>query len=108
VLLQDEVAERELPEEIRSLGFDVLVGVDTGGDSIAHKGGKGHRGRDQRMLRVLGQAGLSVLHVVVAPGSDGESASEDLEAAFACHAAAGRFAGCFSLDPILPVFIPGG
>jgi hypothetical protein len=103
VLLGDEAAERELPGEIRSLGFDVLIGVDTGGDSIARKGGRGHRGRDQRMLRLLLQTGLPVLHVVVAPGSDGEAAYEDLRAEFTSHAEQGRYAGCFSLEPILPI-----
>jgi hypothetical protein len=103
VLLSDEAAERELAGEIRSLGFDVLIGIDTGGDSIARKGGRGHRGRDQRMLRILLQTGLSVFHVVVAPGSDGEAAYEDLRGEFIRHAEEGRYAGCFSLDPILPI-----
>ncbi len=104
VLLEDEVAERELVGEIQSLGFDLLVGVDTGGDSIASKGGRGHLGRDQRMLGVLRRIGLPLLHVVVAPGSDGETSCEDLSAAFAEHEADGRYRGCFPLDPMLPIF----
>jgi len=104
VLLADELAERELVDEIRSLAFDLVIGVDTGGDSIANKRGKGHRGRDQRMLRVLQQTGLSLLHVVVAPGSDGEATCEDLQTEFRQHAGAGRYLGCFDLGPLLPVF----
>src|SRR5262249_9504185 len=44
-VLDRETAERELVGEVRSLGFDVIFGVDTGGDSIARKRGRGHRGR---------------------------------------------------------------
>jgi hypothetical protein len=104
VLLADELAERELVDEIRSLAFDLVIGVDTGGDSIASKRGRGHRGRDQRMLRVLRQTGLPLLHVVVAPGSDGEASCEDLQTVFRQHAGAGRYRGCFDLGPLLPVF----
>jgi hypothetical protein len=102
VLLTGDVTEHALAAEVRSLGFDMVIGVDTGGDSIAYKGGKGHRGRDQRMLRVLRQTGLSLLHVVVAPGSDGESSWDDLRTVFQQHAAEGRYLGCFALEPLLP------
>jgi hypothetical protein len=104
VLLEDALAESELVGDIRSLGFDLLVGVDTGGDSIAHKKGRGRRGRDQRMLRILVQVGVPVLHVVVAPGSDGEESTEDLLSVFEREAAAGRYRGSFSLDSLLPVY----
>jgi hypothetical protein len=103
VQLADEVAEQELAGEIASLGFDLLVGVDAGGDSIASKRGRGHRGRDQRILGVLRKTGVPVLHVVVAPGCDGESTADDLGRAMALHVAAGRYRGCFALAPLLPV-----
>ena len=103
VLLTGDVPEQVLAAEVRSLGFDVIIGVDTGGDSIARKGGRGHLGRDQRMLRVLRQTGLPLLHVVVAPGSDGESSRGDLQSVFRQHAAEGRYHGCFPLAPLLPV-----
>src|SRR5262249_58169731 len=63
VLLRDDAAS-DLVGELRSQGFDLLVGVDAGGDSIARKGGRGHRGRDQRMLAVLRRTGVPLLHVV--------------------------------------------
>src|SRR5207247_316759 len=85
------------------LNFDRIIGVDTGGDSIASKRGRGRRGRDQRMLRVLRETGLPLLHVVVAPGSDGEATYNDLHTVFQEQMAAGRYQGCFSLDPVLPV-----
>jgi hypothetical protein len=104
VLLEDALAESELVSEIRSLGFDLIVGVDTGGDSIAHKKGRGHRGRDQRMLRILAQVGVPLLHVVVAPGSDGEASTADLLAVFEREVTAGRYRGSFSLGSLLPVY----
>src|SRR5262245_59237780 len=54
--------EDDLVGELRSLSFDLLIGADTGGDSIARKGGRGHRVRDQRMLAVLRRVGPPVLH----------------------------------------------
>jgi Protein of unknown function (DUF1152) len=99
----EDGAEGVLADEIRSLGFELIVGVDTGGDSIARKRGRGPRGRDQRMLGVLRQTGVPLLHVVVAPGSDGEASWDDLRSVFQEHAAAGRYRGCFALGPILPV-----
>jgi hypothetical protein len=104
VLLEDADAERELAGEIRSLAFDLLIGVDTGGDSLARKGGKGQWGRDQRMLAVLRRTGLPLLHVVVAPGSDGEASYEDLRDVMDEQVAAGRYRGCFALEPLLPIF----
>ena len=103
VRLDDEPAERALVGELASLGFDLLVGVDAGGDSIAAQRGRGHLGRDQRMLRVLLQTGVPVLHVVVAPGCDGESKVADLRAATEHRVNMGSYRGCFALEPILPV-----
>jgi hypothetical protein len=103
VLLDSEATERELVGELQSLEFDLVIGVDTGGDSIASKGGRGHLGRDQRMLAVLRQTGLPLLHVIVAPGSDGEASFEDLQTVFEQQAADGSYRGCFALDPILPI-----
>jgi hypothetical protein len=99
-LLEDERAETELVGEVRSLGFDLILGVDTGGDSIVGRPAK-MAGRDQRMLRVLRRTGLPLLHVVVAPGSDGECDTADLDRAFTV--AGGRYRGCFVLDPVLPI-----
>lgn len=102
IRLADETAERELPAEIRSLGFDLLLGVDAGGDSITE-----HRpsrpGRDQRMLRVLRQVGVPVLHVVVAPGCDGESTADDLHSAMVARLAWGWYRGRFPLSLIADV-----
>jgi hypothetical protein len=104
IVLLEAGAEDALVGELRSQGFDLLVGVDTGGDSIAHKRGRGRHGRDQRMLAVLRRTGLPLLHVVVAPGCDGEASYEDLRDVLAEAAADGRYRGCFDLAPILPAF----
>ena len=101
-LLDDETAEQELPGEIRSLGFDAVIGVDTGGDSIAGRPGRKRLGRDRRMLRVLQRTGLPLLHVVAAPGSDGECSFEEVRAALRAQTERGCSRGCFSLEPILP------
>jgi hypothetical protein len=104
VLLDGDGAERDLVGEITSLGFDLVIGVDAGGDSIASKGGRGHLGRDQRMLRILRQTGLPLLHIVVAPGCDGEASYEDLLASFQRYVARGQYRGSLSLEPMLPVY----
>jgi hypothetical protein len=99
VRLDDEIAERALVSEIQSLGFDLILGIDAGGDSI----GRDSAERDQRMLRVLLQTGVPVLHVVVAPGCDGESSVADLRSAMENRIRSGRYRGCFALAPILPI-----
>lgn len=103
VLLNDEAAERELVAEIASLGFDLIVGVDAGGDSLVAKRKRGRLGRDQRMLGVLRQTGVPLLHVVVGPGCDGECSVEALRSALEVQLVAGNYRGCFPLTPLLPV-----
>lgn len=103
-MLDDQTAEQELAGQIQSLGFDLLIGIDTGGDSIATKRGRGHLGRDQRMVAVLLRTGLPLLHVVVAPGSDGEASEAKLRAAIHQRIDGGRYLGSFALDGLLPVY----
>jgi hypothetical protein len=101
-MLEDERAEEDLVGEVGSLGFDLILGVDTGGDSIVAKPAKA-AGRDQRMLRVLRRTAIPLLHMVIAPGSDGEADFADLNRAFTAAVAEGRYRGCFVLDPVLPI-----
>ncbi|HYT91662.1 MAG TPA: DUF1152 domain-containing protein [Gemmataceae bacterium] len=96
-LLSSKGAEEMLPGEIQQLGFDRLIGVDTGGDSLAGREG----GRDRRMLRVLQRTGLPLLHIVIAPGSDGESSYKKMNCALGSALDGGRYRGCFSLVPVL-------
>jgi hypothetical protein len=104
IVLLNETGERHLADELLALDLDLLVGVDAGGDSLARKGGKGWKGRDQRMLAVLRRTGLPLLHVVVAPGCDGEASYADLREVIDEQVAEGRYRGCFALDGMLPVF----
>jgi hypothetical protein len=104
IVLLNETGEQQLAGELLSLGFDLLVGIDAGGDSLARKGGRGRMGRDQRMLAVLQRTGLPLLHVVVAPGCDGEASYEDLRAVIDEQVADGRYRGCFALEEMLPIF----
>lgn len=102
VRLDDEAAERALVDEIGSLGFDLVLGIDAGGDSIASQDGRGHLERDQRVLNVLRRTGVPLLHIVVAPGCDGESTVADLRASLTSLLDANRYRGCFALEPLLP------
>ncbi|MBY0459640.1 MAG: DUF1152 domain-containing protein [Gemmataceae bacterium] len=103
VRLDDEAAERELVGEVRAVGFDLILGIDAGGDSIASQDGRGRLERDQRMLNVLRRTGVALLHIVVGPGCDGESRVADLRESLDALLAAGRYRGCFRLEPLMPV-----
>jgi hypothetical protein len=90
-----------LAAQVAELGFDLLVGVDTGGDSLTVTELSGENGRDRRMLRVLRRTGLPVVHIVAAPGSDGEAPLGKLCQAFRDHQE--HYRGCFALEPTFPV-----
>ena len=97
-------AQRMLVHELASLGFDMVFSVDTGADSIVRDASSGARGRDKIMMQLLGRLSLPGFHIVVAPGCDGETKFEDLVATFRELAAAGEYAGCFSLEPVVSFF----
>ncbi len=105
-VLRDQPAERQLAQEIVALGFDLVFGVDTGGDSLVEVANSGDDDRDKRMLRVLEQTALPLYHVVAAPGSDGESSSEAIRSTFREHAERDRYRGCFALEPLFDVLRP--
>lgn len=94
----------ELVAEIQELLFDVIVSVDTGADSIVSNAASGPEGRDQRMMRVLGSVGTRWRHVVISPGCDGETSYLQLQTAMNQLESANRYAGCFSLEPLVPFF----
>ena len=98
-IIPDGHAESRLPREIEGLGFDEIWAADTGGDSIVSTATSGPLGRDQRMLAVLKRIRVPLLHVVVAPGSDGESHFDDLVAAFTQQETRGHYLGYFSMEP---------
>src|SRR5262249_36149269 len=100
-LIPDRDAEEQLPGEIRQQGFGMVLGIDTGGDSLASGARSGEGGRDKRMLRVLRVTGLPLLHLVVAPGSDGESSYEELTGTFNTPVNRAHYRGAVRLDPVL-------
>lgn len=91
-----------LARELAALAFDCVIGVDTGGDAL-DTSWRGSRGRDRRMVDVLGGLGVPVLLAVVAPGSDGQQSRDAIEAAIDAAHAAGRYLGAFSLAPYVPI-----
>lgn len=91
------VLEEPLVAELAAEGFDLLVGVDTGGDVLVDRQ-RGRRGeRDVRALELLLRVGPPVLVVVVGLGADGQSKRAELEAALEAERSAGRLLG--ALDP---------
>jgi len=101
VLLTNRSVDAKLPAELESLGFDLLVGVDTGGDSLVDEAVSGPMGRDRRMLRVLEETDIPAVHIVAAPGSDGESTHKQLIDAIGKQQDLGRYLGCFPLEPVM-------
>jgi hypothetical protein len=97
-VIENAEAEQALVQEIIGQKFDIIFGVDTGGDSLA---ARSNSGRDKRMLRILRQTGIPLFHVVVAPGSDGECSTDNLRWAMNVHNDAGRYRGCLELAGIL-------
>ena len=73
----------EIVEEITALNCNLLIGVDTGGDSLFEDPLTGSEGRDKQMLRILQSVDLPLLHVVFAPGSDGETPYGQMQSCFA-------------------------
>ena len=94
---------REVAEEIAALNCDLLIGVDTGGDSLFEESSTGSEGRDKQMLRILQSADLPLIHVVFAPGSDGETSYREMQSCFAEKQRLGEYRGCFSLEPMVPL-----
>ena len=91
--------------EIRALGFDHIVAVDTGGDTLsmtaASNTGK-EPGRDQRMLAILKDTGIPTSLVVIDPGSDGETPYEDMRATVISRLNLGNYQRwCLLRDPAI-------
>ncbi len=102
VTLPKSSNDSEIVDEISSLGFELIIGVDTGGDSIAKKGKK--LGRDQRMMKILNAICVPLLQMVIALGSDGETTAYELREATSKRIEISSYQGCFDLAPFLPFF----
>jgi hypothetical protein len=85
-------------------GFDLIISVDTGADSIVSGALSGVEGRDQAMLRILARFGREWLHLAVAPGCDGETTCPDVLEALLRLEEDGKFVGTFSANELVPVY----
>jgi hypothetical protein len=98
-----QVAEG-LEKAASTLGADLLVGLDVGGDSLARGGEKGLRSplADSVMLAAYAQLearGHRTLWGVFGYGSDGELTTGELEVALSDVAKAGGLLGAWALTP---------
>ncbi|MBD3350911.1 MAG: DUF1152 domain-containing protein [Candidatus Lokiarchaeota archaeon] len=103
-LLNNQYADHALIKEIKSLDFDFIVGVDTGGDSLVDTAITGDFGRDKRMLEIIKTTRIDMLHVIFGIGSDGESRAEDIERTLLDVNRSGCYMGCFNLSPFVEDF----
>lgn len=104
-LSHKKVEQEELVTSLRRLDqWDMVITVDTGADSIVATAQSGSEGRDKTMLKILPGLGAPLLHIVIAPGCDGETAFDDLRETFHRWESTGDYLGCFPLDPMLRVY----
>ena len=93
-----------LADEIGRMGYDLIVAVDIGGDSLNDDPSDAKEDRrDQEMLAVLEQTGIELVRLVMAPGIDGESRTGALDAPMR-----DRVSNSFSLEPLIPVLAKYG
>ncbi|KAL1524748.1 hypothetical protein AB1Y20_019631 [Prymnesium parvum] len=95
---------RALCESLEALRVDSVVGVDLGGDSLTggfdfH--GDAEFGRDRQVLHALRASNVPCVHLVVAPGCDGESTIEGMRAAVRELDEAGALLGTMPLDEMV-------
>jgi hypothetical protein len=93
-----------LTAAMTQLNTDLLVGIDVGGDSLAHGGEPGLRSplADSIILAAfaeLERRGRRVVWGVFGYGSDGELSTEEIESALSKIAAAGGLLGAWGLTP---------
>jgi len=102
LLPKDKAASATLAEEIASFGFDVIFGVDTGGDVLKGLGGRKGGGRDGQMMRLLQTLDVPSWIVVVGLGADGETRVPLLQTVL--NELQDELLGPFSLAPLYPIF----
>eukprot|EP01124_Arcella_intermedia_P008236 TRINITY_DN15172_c0_g1_i1.p1 TRINITY_DN15172_c0_g1~~TRINITY_DN15172_c0_g1_i1.p1 ORF type:complete len:281 (+),score=54.94 TRINITY_DN15172_c0_g1_i1:10-852(+) len=101
-LLKDH--EEALKKEISSLGFDLIIGLDAGGDSLVEEAESGVDGKDKRMLKLLKSTGVPLVHIILGFGSDGESTEEEIMKALKIATLNGSYKGMIDLDGMVPLF----
>jgi hypothetical protein len=102
--LPSEAHVPQLAHEIQKLGFDYILAVDTGCDSIASSEYSGKFGLDAFMMKVIEQTKIPTTLIILGPGCDGESDAKTIEEALIKTAIDEQYLGCFYLDTFEPIF----
>lgn len=102
-LSRQQEGRTELAQEIENMRFDLIIAVDTGADSIVEKATSREFGRDKMMLETLTGLSCPLLHIVVAPGCDGETSFTDLRNSFERLRLERKYKECFHLSPIMSI-----
>lgn len=99
----------KLLHQLAALAFDLVIGIDAGGDSLT--GGidwttHPSLGRDRQVLALFSALsdahGVPFYHMVVAPGCDGESSRDQLQAALFDSHHDRHILGSFAASVLLP------
>ncbi|KAH3768012.1 hypothetical protein Pelo_103 [Pelomyxa schiedti] len=106
MLPETEEPNMDVAAELSDFGFDCVIGVDAGGDSLTDTNMSGDQGRDKKAVeQLLGKRShrrdYKFFHVVAGMGCDGESTKESILAAFRKHTQAGTYLGCLELAPMV-------
>lgn len=89
-------APETLAPQLDARGYDLIVGVDTGGDVLRRR--RARSNRDRVMLEVIRATRAEAMVLVFGPGSDGTRPSRILPEAHRIQAAGG-YLGCLGLTP---------
>ena len=97
-------SKKDLSHEINSLGFDLVIGIDTGGDAIVEGASSGSLGRDKEMVEIIKQAQVLLIIFIVGPGCDGESQDNQIFQSFRNQDLKGKYMGFCSIERLIPYF----
>ena len=95
---------KDLSREINSLGFDLVIGIDTGGDAIIEGTVSGYQGRDKEMVEIIRHSKIPLLIFVLGPGCDGESQENQILQSFHDQDEMEKYLGFCLIEPLIPFF----
>lgn len=95
LFILEEGEHDALTADIGRMGYDLIVAVDIGGDSLYDDPRAADDNRDLQMLEVLERTGIDLIRVVLAPGIDGETPDGALDKPMQT-----RVLERFSLEPL--------
>jgi hypothetical protein len=97
-------SSKDISHEIDSLGFDLVIGIDTGGDAIVEGAESGSQGRDKEMVDIIRHSHIPLLILIFGPGCDGESQENQILQSFHDQEKKGKYLGSCSIEPLIPYF----